>query len=117
MQTFKMTSAQGDVYFAKADKLPDGLLEQSPDGDELIITHSETGHHHVMVLDRKDAQPAARLYSTDDPLKSWLLVNRPVSLDHRRDNHTHESIMFEPGVYRVFRQRQPTPNGWKRVVD
>lgn len=116
MKTFNKCAAQGDVLFIRREVLPSGLKEQGPKNGELIVTHSETGHNHVMVLDRQET-PAVQMFNGDDPLKSWLLVNRPTSLDHKREHHTHESIMFEPGVYEVRRQVESTPEGWRRVAD
>jgi len=120
MKTFNKCAAQGDVLFIRREAMPEGLTEQAADPTgALIVTHSETGHNHVMVLDRPaaDAVPAVQMFNDGDPLKSWLQVNRPTSLDHLREHHTHESIMFEAGVYEVRRQVESTPEGWKRVQD
>ena len=57
------------------------------------------------------------MYGTDNPLVSWLQVNRSTALDHLRPHDTHESIMFEPGIYEVRRQREYTPEGFRRVED
>jgi hypothetical protein len=117
MKTFEKCAAQGDVLFVKVDRLPNGLVEQAPNAKgELIITHSETGHNHVMVLDRAK-EPAVRMFNGDNPLISWLKVNRPTSLDHQRSHHTHESIMFQRGVYEVRRQVEQRPEGWRQVQD
>lgn len=117
MKTFNKTAAQGDVLFTKVESIPDGVIEQKPENGELVVTHSETKHNHVMVLDRQET-PAVQMFNDkDNPLLSWLLVNRPTSLDHKRTNHTHESIMFEKGAYRVNRQREQTPEGWRRAID
>jgi len=116
VKTFEKCAAQGDVLFVKIDALPPHLIEQAPKGNELIITHSETGHNHVMVLD-EPRDPAVRMYNSDNPLMSWLEVNRPTSLDHKRTNHTHESIMFQPGIYEIRRQQESAPKGWRQVHD
>lgn len=116
MRTFKNTAAQGDVCFIRRDKLPDGLNEIAATEGRVVVTHSETGHDHVMVLDRAE-EPAVRMYAGDNPLVAWLQVNRPTALEHRRPHDTHEAIMFEPGVYEVRRQREYTPEGFRRVED
>lgn len=117
MKTFEKCAAQGDVLFVKVDVIPEGLVEQKPnEHGEVVVTHSETGHSHVMVLDRSP-EPAVQMFNGDNPLVSWLKVNRPTSLDHKRDHHTHESIMFQPGMYEVRRQREQTPEGWRQVAD
>lgn len=117
MKTFEKCAAQGDVLFVKVDTMPDGLKEQAPNASgEVVITHSETGHDHVMVLDRAP-EPAVQMFNGDNPLISWLKVNRPTSLDHKRKHHTHESILFQPGMYEVRRQQEQTPEGWRQVAD
>lgn len=117
MKTFKKCAAQGDVLFVKVDAIPDGVTEQKPNArGEIVVTHSETGHDHVMVLDRQET-PAVQMYSGDNPLLAWIKVNRPTSLDHKRQHHKHESIMFQPGMYEIRHQQESTPEGWRRVAD
>lgn len=117
MKTFTETAAQGDVFFRRIDRIPDGLVEASPNAKgEIVVTHSETGHDHVMVLDRAQV-PAVQMFNGDNPLISWLKVNRPTSLDHKREHHTHESILFQPGMYEIRRQQEQRPEGWRRVAD
>lgn len=118
MKTFDKTCAQGDVLFRKVSTIPaDAILVAATVG-EIIVTHSETGHHHVMVLDRDAEVPAVEMFSAkDNPLLAWLKVNRPTALEHRRPHDTHEPIMFGVGIYEVRRQREYSPKGWRRVAD
>lgn len=118
MKTFTHTAAQGDVLFRRAEKLPDGVTPVATIDGKLIITHSETGHHHAMVLDRKRSKtPSVEMFSTDNPLIAWLRVNRPTVLEHLRPHDTHAPILFQPGVYEVRRQREYVPEGFRRVAD
>ena len=117
MKEFQNTAAQGDVLFIRCAGLPDGLTETMPENGALIVTHSETGHHHAMTLDRTEEAPSVQMFSGDNPLLSWLQVNRPTVLEHKRPFDTHEPILFSPGVYEVRRQREYTPEGWRRVED
>jgi len=116
MKTFENYAAQGDVMFIRRDKLPDGLKVENPKNGKIVVTHSETGHDHVMVLDRED-EPNVELYDTDNPLVAWLKVNRPTALEHLRPFDTHEPVMFNPGIYEVRRQREYTLEGFRRVED
>lgn len=117
MKTFTNAAAQGDVFFRRVDTIPANVTEQKPnEKGEVVVTHSETGHNHVMVLDR-DPEPAVQMFNGDNPLISWLKVNRPTALEHQRQHHTHESIMFQPGMYEVRRQQEQRPEGWRRVAD
>ena len=122
MKTFEKCAAQGDVLFVKVDAIPAGVKEQAPNqSGEVVIAHSETGHDHVMVLDGEEflsrTPPAVQMFNGDNPLISWIKVNRPTALDHKREHHTHESIMFQPGMYEIRRQQEQTPEGWRRVAD
>lgn len=112
MKTFKNVCAQGDVYIRRIDKLPANVVEIQPEGEHLIIAHSETGHNHVM--DRKKA----KMYSLPDSIMDCLLVvDEPTTLEHLREYHTHDPILFDKGVYHIKRQREYTPEGFRKVQD
>lgn len=117
MKKFKNYAAQGDVMFVRVSALPDAVKALEPVNGRIVVTHSETGHDHVMVLDRDTETPAVRMYSGDNPLVAWLQVNRPTALEHLRPHDTHEPIMFGPGIYEVRRQREYTPAGFRKVED
>lgn len=117
MKTFQNICAQGDVLIRRIASLPHGAASVSPVGGEIIVTHSETGHHHVMVMDRESTPAVEMFRASDNPLIAWLRVNRPTALEHRRPHDTHEPIMFGPGIYEVRRQREHAPDGWRQVAD
>jgi len=117
MRTFDQVCAQGDVLIRRVAALPKEAKPVAADNGRVIVTHSETGHDHVMVLDRKRGKPAVRMYQGDNPLVAWLEVNRPTALEHLRPHDTHEPIMFATGIYEVRRQREYTPKGFRRVAD
>jgi hypothetical protein len=119
MKTFEKVCAQGDVMIIKREALPTGLKNVATDKERVVVTHSETGHDHVMVLDKPKgkAKPAVVMYATDNPLVAWLEVHRPTALEHLRPHDTHEPIMFGKGIYEVRRQREHTPEGWRQVMD
>lgn len=117
-KTFKTVCAQGDVLFRRVAAIPTDAVVVPAAGRKLIIAHSETGHHHVMELDRKRGKPAVEMFSAkDNPLLAWLKVNRQTALEHHRPFDTHEPILFAPGVYEVRRQREYSPEGWRQVAD
>lgn len=117
MKTFKNSCAQGDVMFIRRVEMPSNVVPVKPENGALIVTHSETGHHHVMVLDRLD-DPAVEMFNdNDNALISWIKVNRPTPLEHLRPHDTHAPILFTPGIYEVRRQREYTPEGFRRVED
>lgn len=112
MKTFKTVCAQGDVYIRRIDKMPDGAVPVSPENGRVIVAHSETGHHHDM-----DGGAVTMHRLPDSIMDCFLVVNKPTALEHQRPHDTHEAIKFEPGVYHVRRQREHTPEGWRRVED
>lgn len=111
MKTFKTVCAQGDVYIRRIKALPKGAVGEKAAG-RIIVAHSETGHHHDM-----DGECVTMHRLPDSIMDCFLVVEKPTALEHHRPTDTHESIMFEPGVYRVRRQREHTPEGWRRVED
>ncbi len=120
MKTFKKAAAQGDVYFLRLEgkdilspvQLAKYTKMAPSEKGHMTITHSETGHDHVMDKD------TVTLYQLPDSLMECLLVvHKPTELKHLRDHDTHESIMFQPGMYKVRRQREHTPEGFRMVQD
>ena len=110
--SFGRVAAQGDIMIIKLDEMPDvsSMKEVQPEGDNLIVTHSETGHHHV--LERE----VAKMYESTD-LEAFLVLHDEGTLRHLRDNHTHDSLNLPAGSYRVIRAREYTPEGYRRVQD
>ena len=112
MRVFKNACAQGDIYIRKIDALPENAIEVAPENGMYIVTHSETGHNHVMEATR------VKMYTLPDSIMDCLLVvEDQAQLDHLRTFDTHESILFEKGVYHVRRQQEYTPQGLRRVED
>lgn len=105
--------AQGDMYLIPIKAVPaDAPLVAAEDG-KLILTHSETGHHHV-VLER----PGVRQFAGMDMFRGFLQVEgEPVELIHLRDHHTHAPQIVEPGAWLIQRQAAYTPQGWERARD
>ena len=50
--------------------------------------------------------------------RSWFVVEgEPVDLEHLRSTDTHETLRLEPGIWEVRRQREYSPEGWRRAAD
>lgn len=112
-RTFKNMAAQGDIAIRRISALPDGLTPISPEGGKHILAHSETGHHHT-VMER----PGVRHFSAMDEFRSYLVVEDfPADLVHERGFDTHETLRIAPGVYEIRRQREYTPEGFRRAAD
>jgi len=117
MRKIDKYGAQGDILIIRCADIPDGARPVPRDAGKLIVTHSETGHHHVIERPRVD------MYQGDDPLVAWLDVHGDADLPqlaelvHCRPHDTHETIGLAPGKYEVRRQREHTPEGWRQVMD
>jgi len=112
MKAFTKSAAQGDVLFIKIDTLPDGLTEETPEGGKHIVAHSETGHHHFIL-----ANKATMFRPDDNAFVGYLSVKEETPLVHDRSFDTHEPLTFAPGNYEIRRQREYTPEGYRRAAD
>lgn len=114
MKAVEKQGAQGDVLFRRIDKLPEGLVAQKRGPVGLVVAHSETGHHHVIPQETVHhyAQP-----SSGDALVTYLNVDTFADVVHLRPFDTHETIRLGAGAWEVRRQREHTPEGWRRVED
>lgn len=112
MKTFSRVAAQGDVYFTRIEKLPAGTVVVPAERGKVVVAHSETGHSHVM-----DGDTVTMHRLPDSIMDCFLVVKEPTALTHLRPHDTHEPIMFEKGIFHVRRQREHTPEGWRRVED
>lgn len=117
MKTFINRAAQGDLYLRRVNSIPAGLTEHKAEAGVFILAHSETQHNHVV-----KARPNIKFYATDDPLLSYLEVIEATDqaeavIEHLRSFDTHESLLVPPGTYELRRQREYSPEGWRRAQD
>lgn len=117
MRTFNNQAAQGDLLIRRIDVVPANAVAMQSENGRFIVAHSETGHHHVIA-----ERPGVQVFTTDDPLVSYLQVVEATEqaealLEHLRSFDTHEAISIPPGNYELRRQREYTPEGWRRVAD
>ena len=115
MITFEKQAAQGDVHFVRIDNLPEGLTLKEVttlENGKYVVAHSETGHHHH--VDARDA----KFYEVEgEPFTAFLVVTKATPITHARSFDTHKPIMFQPGAYKINRQREATPEGFRRAAD
>lgn len=112
MKTIEQQAAQGDVLFRRVWEIPDGAVEQKQT-KQIIVAHSETGHHHAI----DNAAGNVWLYSTPNELVSYLKVGGYADVVHHRAFDTHDPIRLPEGVWEIRRQREWSPEGWRRVED
>lgn len=108
--------AQGDMLIRKIDRLPKNVSRQKSENGNLILTHSETGHHHVV---REQAN--VEFYANDNnPMVAYLVVNNPkeeVKVEHLRSFDTHAPYILKNGVYEIRRQMESFPEGFRQALD
>lgn len=117
MKTFTNCAAQGDLLIRRIDSIPANAVKTKAEKGVYVVAHSETGHHHVIA-----ERPNVSMYSTGDPMVSYLQVIQAEEvvetiIEHMRSFDTHEPIQITPGDYEIRRQREYTPEGWRRVED
>lgn len=112
MKTFENVCAQGDIIILRVEGLPKNVEQVQPEGGKVVVTHSETGHHHVM-----EAEQVQMYRLPEEIYECFLVVSEEAELVHLRSFDTHEPITFKPGTYKVRRQREYTPEGFRRVED
>jgi hypothetical protein len=112
MKAFNEQAAQGDILVLRIAVLPAGLSRVAAVDGRLIIGHSENGGHHVM-----EAEHVEMYRLPEEIYECFIVVKRHTPLVHLRGWDTHESIMHEPGIYQIRRQREFVPEGWRRVQD
>lgn len=99
-----MQYRHGDVMLEQVGALPEHVQPQKG----TTLAHGEvTGHAH------RFAEPASvQLYRALDGLL-YVKVLEPADLTHEE----HKTLTIPPGIYRVWQQREYTPEQIRRVVD
>lgn len=113
--TTDKNARQGDVPLVRvpAGKLPAGLRPAPPEGGRLILARGEaTGHHHSVA-----AREGVTLFRPDDAgaggCRYLLVEGEPAVLEHQE----HDPITLPPGLYRLGRQVERTPQAVRQVQD
>lgn len=108
---FEKMAAQGDLLIIKRNSIDIARLTPMEAGKSgFVVAHSETGHDHT--LEAKHA----KVWTKDD-MTILAEIFEETELQHQRDYDTHETIILSPGCYEFRRQREYTPEGWRRVED
>lgn len=108
---------QGEVRIIKIDALPEGMTTQpaSRVGKGFVISHSESGHHHVVtggdVMERTNAVPEGiQIF--------YAILSSPEEFVQDAAN-PHGGYNLDPGIYefRVSREFDPFAEQSRRVAD
>jgi hypothetical protein len=116
MKTFNKMAAQGDFLIIRIDEIPANVEDFKAEGNHYVIAHSETGHNHVMERTNVTAYKPKGV-AERDLYQLFLNVSAPTEINHLRSFDTHETILVPAGKYMVRRQREYTPEGYRRAAD
>jgi len=107
--------AQGDLLIRPISSIPEKVKPVSAVAGKVIVAHSETGHHHYFGED--DVQVFAPEEDNFGMICYLKVDGDFADLVHGRSFDTHETIRVPQGTYEIRRQREYTPEGWRRVED
>jgi hypothetical protein len=87
---------------------------------ELILGHSETGHHHIIepVNPNHTFDEACAVYfDAANDIFAELEVFQECKVVHLRKNDTHQAYILPPGKYIKGLREESTIDGWRKVAD
>jgi hypothetical protein len=116
MKTFKNIAAQGDFMIIRVNSIPANVVPMKDENGVYVIAHSETGHNHVMERTNVEAFVPTNVKEVD-LYELFLNVKEPTEINHLRSFDTHETLVVTPGQYIIKRQREYTPEGFRKAAD
>ena len=97
---------QGDVMLLKIETLPPEAVSDQSEEHRIVLAYGEvTGHAHAV------STAHAAIYKHNE--ERYLVTEPGAQLVHEE----HNTIVLEPGVYRVIRQREYSPREVRFVAD
>lgn len=108
----KQIGRQGDLLIRKIDKFPSNLKKAKEENGVFILAHSETGHNHII-----DKNKAQLLIDETNTFIAYLEVTEDANVEHLRSFYTHETVELPIGLYEIRRQREYSPQGYRRAMD
>lgn len=112
MKKVKKMAAQGDVMFIRIKEVPANAVIAKDEAGLFVVAHSETGHNHVI-----NSKNARMLIDKTNNFHAYLKISKDTEVKHLRSFDTHESLLLTPGNYEIRRQREYTPEGFRKVAD
>lgn len=96
------TVRHGEVILKPISALPENaVLKEST--SETIIAHSETGHHHVLKTQVKNA---VKIYTTIDG-ETFVEVGDIAQLLHKKTGKdVHKTHQVNPGAYKIILKKE-----------
>jgi hypothetical protein len=96
---------QGDVLLVQIKSIPQSATPKAKTGRIVLAEGEATGHAHTI-----DDRDATELISEAERI---INVTKSTPLTHQE----HATIVIDPGVYKIVRQREYTPEGLRNVAD
>ena len=93
---------QGDLLIIEVKEIPQGSRRKK---DQVLAEGEITGHLHTL--------NGGEIYEKAQTLYFKVPGNSHVTLIHPE----HQPLIFAPGTYKVTRQREYQPAGWRYVSD
>lgn len=121
--------SQGEVLIWMKKYAPESVLsgiaglkmsEMTLENGQMILGHSETGHHHVLEAVRpgvKINKAALALIDAANDTFVELKLNQECMLVHQRPHDTHKAFLLPAGDYIRGLREEQFPEGWRRVAD
>lgn len=117
MKTFTNIAAQGDFIIIRVKDIPENVEPMKIELEQYVIAHSETGHNHVMERTNVEAFVSRGISEVKNLYELFLNVKEPTEIKHLRSFDTHEPLLVPPGNYVIKRQREYTPEGFRKAAD
>ena len=104
----------GDVLLIPVEEIPATAKAVKPNGNRVELAFGEVSGHAHVTSSRKSALH-------EDGKDRFLSTPTGVSLRHvdlsNSLTHEHATLKLPAGNYRVVRQEEKTPDGWRQVSD
>ena len=94
---------QGDLLIIRINTIPSQAVQQQ---SRVLAEGEATGHLHQLDEEAEVYEEKGALYFRIKEDKKSILIHPE-----------HKPLTFEPGVYRVIRQREYAPRGWRYASD
>lgn len=87
----------GEILLLPVSAVPEGATNW---GNECIVGHSESGHHHVLECDAVFAE----IIAANGDL--YVELDSPGLLWHRKSHHQHRQLTIPQGAWRVVKKTE-----------
>jgi hypothetical protein len=111
---------QGDIALIRTEILPPTVAPRPQGRGRLTLGYGEvSGHHHVL----EDAIWVVAEKTTQEDLRQFALGNKTIPVfvvveeETQLVHQEHDTLIVQPGIWQVVRQREYTPGAIVSVRD